>query len=200
MMNNQTQYFTNRLNQSSSMFVGLLFTYCAELLLPLYETFSKKNNYGNLPDLKNVLDKLWNAPLAGPSMDYLGDSDKVNQQIPDIDKFDNLEATFAQDFCICLDAAILAYSNNREESLIEYFFEPLRLAVCHKKYGVLDVGSDLESEFEDYFSKSELLNAATSQLNKLFDSYETQVNFNENLIKTLRRNAIESSWSIDMLK
>ncbi|MCX4030269.1 hypothetical protein [Spartinivicinus marinus] len=110
-----------------------------------------------------------------------------------------MEATIAQDVCICVDAALQALCNKPKTSLIEYAFEPFRLSICYQKTGYLDVGSDGEEEFEQLLIKDHRILSEFKYQDEdlLFIQKSDGVSLDD--IKKLKYRAEHNSWSLERL-
>jgi hypothetical protein len=115
----------------------------SQRLYPLYAKFSAKEHWAPSADLGVVLACLWNA--IGTSM---APEPKIVESIlmsaPDGEQFDNLEATLALDFCICLDAAArcLRADLHLDFRVIDANLEAIRLPLCFQRSGFLDFPDD----------------------------------------------------------
>lgn len=188
----------SKLKELETVGVGLFFLYCAERLYPLYKQFSEDSNWGDVVFLRTLLDTLWGGEWLTIREDKKWDEDKLNAQIPHADDFDNVSATYAQDFCICLDAAIMAITNSPNIELIEYVFEPIKIAVSIQEYGELEVGTEYEDEFDLKLSNSQLLKYEISSQNDAITLLSNS-SVNSGILSTLNSLAVERAWSYSKL-
>jgi hypothetical protein len=122
---------------------AVVFMSSSQRLYPLYSKFIAKEKWVPSAELGLVLESLWNA--VGVSR---APEPKVVESIlmaaPDGGQFDNLEATLALDFCICLDAAARCLMSDRhlDFRVIDANLEAVRLPLCFQRSGFLDFPDD----------------------------------------------------------
>ncbi|WP_444923038.1 DUF416 family protein [Microbulbifer sp. DLAB2-AF] len=189
----------NQLDKLPSPMVGIFFLSCAERLFPLFEEFSLKNSWGDANLLRDIINSLWTQWDSEGLLSYRDLAEKVNAQLPDTDKYDNLEATFAQSLCISVDASLRAFSGKPVPSLVEYVFEPIKMAICYKKTGYLDVGSDGESEFEEYLINTELMKKEIHFQEEVIAFISSPSKLSVGALRLLRAAALDNKWSIAKL-
>jgi hypothetical protein len=126
------------------------FAICGDALFPLYLRFVKQSGWGD-PDVLRVAKKYAvEFAMGGPSHDE-GTStllDNIANVIPDGERFDAPQSTFAQDVAICIDAAV-RYSNVTEKidpRWVEYTLEPAMIVASKEQTGYLDPGTSIEAE------------------------------------------------------
>lgn len=129
---------------------GVYFACCAERLLPAYEAFSSTSGWGRPEILRQALDHFWDQRPREPKdvADWLA---KTEEQTPHADDFDNLLATFAQDCCICVDAAVRSLDPGEELSAewAQYPWEAVKVAVSESVMGAMDLGAGPEADAWD---------------------------------------------------
>lgn len=195
----EIENLATRLERLSDRSLAAFFACCAERLFPLYDSFSKNAGWKKSTEVRALLDRVWQA-IVTPAIPEWGDAMMgriAEDYIPHIDDFDTLEATFAQDTMICLDAAIRALSERSQcdPRWVEYAFEGLKMAICNKLTGYLDVGSAFEEKkFQDKLIHHEWVVKEFSSQNEDLSEIEGQVYLSEENVSKLKNRAIANAW------
>src|SRR5436305_5174906 len=126
------------------------FAICERSLFPLYEDFVHKNGWGD-PAVLRAAEAHSLSFATGHRPDHEV-ADRLLQEIadviPDGEKFDPPESTFAQDVAICMDAAVRASDPQQvvNPAWVQYVLEPATVTVAEKETGSLDPGSGEQGE------------------------------------------------------
>jgi uncharacterized protein YjaG (DUF416 family) len=129
------------------------FLACGEGLFPLYERFQERTGWGNAESLRAASAAALAFVVGGvPVVNIDRWLRALEEAIPDGEKFDAPESTYAQDVVICFDAAVRAsvLSEPVNVAWVEYPLEPAKIAACLEETGFTDLGSsDRERAWRD---------------------------------------------------
>jgi len=123
---------------------------CSERLIAFYKAFCEKDRCGDFDAVRLALDRIWDFLLGNwASTDGLHTLlEEVSRLTPDVDRFDSIESSVAQDVCVCLDSAVRRCLHEEETlrpNAVEYALGTLRSIVCVMETGCLDLGDSTES-------------------------------------------------------
>lgn len=126
------------------------FAICGDALFPLYLRFVQRYGWGD-PDVLRAAEKSALEFAAGGSSHAESASallHSIADVVPDGERFDAPQSTFAQDVAICMDAAVRCSSQVEKinPAWVEYVLEPATVAVSEEQTGCLDLGSSMEAQ------------------------------------------------------
>ena len=140
--------------QSAAMFACM-----AEALLPLYVRFSGKNGWGDSVTLQAALDAALGFATGKGDLREMaaGLIESIARVTPHQEEYAGLDAAFAIDVTICVDAAVRAGDPAQEvnPAWVEYAVTPVISTVCERETGYVDLGS---SEMADWWRSRALKN------------------------------------------
>lgn len=118
---------------------AVVFIASSQRLYPVYTEFLAKEEWVPTADLGLVLESVWNATGISKPLEP-GVVESIVESAPDGEKFDNLKATLALDFCICLEAAArcLRSDIHLDFRVLDANLEAIRLPLCFQRSGLLD--------------------------------------------------------------
>ncbi len=118
-------------------------------LLPLYVRFSERNAWGDIGVLRAALETALEYASGKGGLRGTGDSimESIARVIPDEQRFEVPEATFAMDAAICIDSAVRAADPGKgvDPAWGEYALDPAISVVCEEENGYLDLGSSVKA-------------------------------------------------------
>jgi uncharacterized protein YjaG (DUF416 family) len=181
--------------------LATFFAACAERLLPLYQYFWNKEQWGNPQLMREVLDDVWRH-LEGEDMpDVKRRLEEVGLLVPHGDDFDAPDSTFAQDAAICVDAALRAISidENVDVRWVEYSIEPARIAACMEETGFMELGSTEARAWEARALNNAKLRSDVDLCRDMIRSLKQAEPLDPAYVKALRKQMCEVRWSHEKL-
>lgn len=89
-----------------------------ERMLPNYQMFSQTADFGNYKVLRNQLDLVWQRLEQGQlKINFAAQLEKLEDEIPDVDKFDFFGVHPALDTCMALGSLLQGMQDKDEETI-----------------------------------------------------------------------------------
>lgn len=181
--------------------LATFFAACAERLLPLYQHFWDKEQWGNPELMREVLDDVWSHLQGGHMPDVKRRLEEVGVLIPHGDDFDAPDSTFAQDAAICVDASLRASSTDENVDVrwVEYAIEPARIAASMEETGFMEPGSTEARASQARVLDNAKLRSEVDLYRDIIRSLKQVEPLDPVYVKALRRQMYEARWSHERL-
>lgn len=181
--------------------LATFFAACAERLLPLYQHFWDKEQWGNPELMREVLDDVWSHLQGGHMPDVKRRLEEVGVLIPHGDDFDAPDSTFAQDAAICVDASLRASSTDENVDVrwVEYAIEPARIAASMEETGFMEPGSTEARASQARVLDNAKLRSEVDLYRDIIRSLKQVEPLDPGYVKALRRQMYEARWSHERL-
>lgn len=181
--------------------LATFFASCAERLLPLYEYFWEKEQWGNPQLMREALDDAWDYLEGGDRPDTKRRLEDISTLIPHGGDFDAPDSTFAQDAAICVDATMRASSTDENVDVrwVEYSIEPALIAACIEETGFMELGSAEASAWENGALNNAKLRSELELYRDIIQSLKQEEPLNPDYVKALRKQMYETRWSHERL-